>query len=391
MLEILRARQASLEARAEMDKSIETPTDPEKRAMDLDAVELKAVKAEIEKLEKADDGITDITPEGREFSELEGRCSVGRIFETAVNHSASDGAERELQSELGLKDNMIPLALLREERAVTVAPGQSQQNAQPILMPIFASSAAAFLGIPTPRVQIGDAVYPTLTNRPDVKGPHTDSTSAGETTGSFSASVLSPSRLQASFFYRRTDAARFAGMDAALRLALQEGLGEALDKEIISGTNGLLTGTNIPDHDSNVLATYAHYVSNFLYSRVDGRYANAVGELRILMGSGTYSHAGQVYRSTDADRSALDRLIADSVGVRVSAHVPDIASTKQDGIIRLGNAPDMVAPIWEGIALISDEVTQIKKGEISITAIMMGAVKILRTAGFYKQQSKVSA
>ena len=48
----------------------------------------------------------------------------------------------------------------------------------------------------------------------------------------------------------------------------------------------------------------------------------------------------------------------------------------------------MVAPIWENVALVPDEVTLIKKGQIQITAIMLHAVKILRADGFHKQQTQ---
>ena len=389
MLEILRARLASLEARAEMDKGIENPTDPEKRAMDADAKELELVSAEILKLEKADD-LKDVTPENREFSELESRCSIGKIFESAVNHSASDGAEAELQSELGLKANELPLRLLREHRAVSTIPDDVGASQAPILMPVFATSVAAFMGITPVTVAKGDAVYPALTNRPTVGGPHTDSTSVSETTGAFTAEVISPARLQASFLYLRTDASRFSGMSESLRTALTEALGEALDKEVFSGTEGLFTGTNLVNNNVSAVTTYADYISNFLYSRVDGRYSNAVSELRIVMGGSTYAHSAGVYRATEADRSALDRMIADSAGVRVSAHVPAVASNKQNAVIRLGSAPDYALAVWENIALIPDEITGAKKGEIMITAVMQAATKVLRKSGFYKQQSQLA-
>ena len=49
-----------MEARAELDKGIENPTDPEKRAMDADAKELELVSAEIEKLENKDDDVEEV-------------------------------------------------------------------------------------------------------------------------------------------------------------------------------------------------------------------------------------------------------------------------------------------------------------------------------------------
>ena len=49
---------------------------------------------------------------------------------------------------------------------------------------------------------------------------------------------------------------------------------------------------------------------------------------------------------------------------------------------------DMVAPIWEGISLIPDEITKAGTGQIVVTAVMLHAVKILRAAGFHKQQAQ---
>ena len=78
-----------------------------------------------------------------------------------------------------------------------------------------------------------------------MKGPFTDSTEAAQTDASFSANALSPERLQASFSYRRTDAARFAGLDASLRLALSGGLEEALDAQALGGTDWAAHGNKL--------------------------------------------------------------------------------------------------------------------------------------------------
>ena len=219
-------------------------------------------------------------------------------------------------------------------------------------------------------------------------GPRTDSTSVSETTGSFDAETLAPARLQASFFYRRTDAARFPGMDDALRMALADGLGEAVDKEVISGTNGLLSGTNLANHNVSAVTTYANYVSNFGFSRVDGRYAGMVSDIRVVLGAGTYAHAGTVYWNNSVDRTALDRLMEVTGGVQVSAHVPAVPGHKQNGLIRLGMRRDMVCPLWEGVTIIPEEVTKAATGEIVITAVLMHATKSIRTDDFYKEQTQ---
>ena len=65
---------------------------------------------------------------------------------------------------------------------------------------------------------------------------------------------------------------------------------------------------------------------------------------------------------------------------------------KQNAIVRRGMRKDMVAAIWDGITLIPDEITLAAKGQIIvITAVMLHAVKILRKAGFHKQEINVSA
>ena len=113
-----------------------------------------------------------------------------------------------------------------------------------------------------------------------------------------------------------------------------------------------------------------------------------VADLRIVMGSGTFAHAATKYRANNSDDSGLDVLMQRTGGVRVSAHVPAVVGNKQESIIRLGSRRDAVAPIWEGVSLIPDEITEAKKGHIVITAVMLYAFQIVRTAGFYKQESQ---
>ena len=326
------------------------------------------------------------SPEQREIRELVGRCNAGRIFEAVLEHRNADGAEAELQTHYGLSGNQVPLDLL-EQRAVTPAPGDVGQNQAPIIPGVFPQSCAAFLGIDMPTVGVGESVYPVLTKNAEVKTP-AENAAAAETTGSFSADVLSPSRLQAAFFYSREDRARFAGMDAALRENLSMALSDGLDDQILSGTNGLLTGTILANHNVSAVTDFAGYLKEFGHARVDGVYATGTSDLRVVVGAGTYAHAGSVYRTTEGDSPVLDRLMAITGGVKVSAHVPDVSGNKQNAIIRRGMRRDYVAPVWQGISLIPDEITLAGTGQIKVTAVMLHAVKLLRADGFYKQQTQ---
>ena len=256
--------------------------------------------------------------------------------------------------------------------------------------PVFAMGDGAFLGIDRPVVDSGEAVYPVLTSRPTVGGPHSDSTDVAETTGAFDGAALSPERIQASFFWRRVDAARFKGMDASLRMALSESLREKLDYEAIRGTGGLLTGTVLANHDQAAGTTFAQYLSQFCYGRIDGRYAMEMADIRILTGAATYADMGVTYRAAEADDNALDKLAAMGGGVKVSAHVPAVSGNKQESVIRLGMRRDMVQPMWRGVAIIVDEVTRSGQGEIEVTAVMLMNTKVLRAAGFYKQEANHS-
>ena len=208
-------------------------------------------------------------PETRERAELVRRSSIGAIVAAAVEHRSTEGAERELQSALSLHPNQVPLELLRvETRAagVTTAPGNTGAMEQSVVMPIFATGDAAYMGAQMPTVPSGDSVHPVLTDRPTVGGPHADSTDVPETAGTFAAEMLAPQRIQAAFKFRRTDRARFRGMDPALRSALSSGLSEGIDKQFIAAMVRDLTRTAAAAADTD-----ATYRSRLIYSQIDGR------------------------------------------------------------------------------------------------------------------------
>ena len=339
----------------------------------------------------------DTSGEGAELRSLRNAANVGDLFEAVVESRQVDGVLREYQQANGLKPNDLPIDLLIEERAVTPGATSVQGNQQAIEPYVFPNAVASFLGIPTPIVPVGDVIYPILTSELDVRTP-AENAVAAETTGSFVAEVLTPSRLQASFFYSIEDAARFRGMDAALRSNLRDGLADGLDDQILVGTNGLLTGTNLANHNVTAATDYSGYLENLAYNRVDGRYAANVGDIRIVLGVssvaarvGTYAHAGTRYRGNASNEPALEALMRVTGGIRASAHIADPdSSNRQNNVVRLGNRRDMVAPIWRGISLIPDNVTKLDNGQIKLTAIMLHAVKILRVAGFHKQQAQTA-
>ena len=329
----------------------------------------------------------DTSPETREWADLSGKFDLGEMFTQVVEHRASSEAIGEVQAERGLGANAIPTEMLMEHRAITPAPDTGQSQSQ-ITGFVFPQSIADFLAIPSPIVPVGDATFPVLTSDP-AAGVPAENAAQAETTGAFSADVLTPGRIQASFFWSREDAQRMAGMGDALREALQGGISDKLDQQIINGTNGLLTGTNLDNHARAAASNYAHYVSQLLYERVDGRYAFDLADIRVVMGAETFGNAATKL-PTNGEENALARIRNDSGGVRVSAHVPVAASDKQNAVVRLGNRRDMVAPVWGSVTLIPDEISLASKGQVQLTAVLLYAAKLLRKGGFYKQETNHS-
>ena len=330
-----------------------------------------------------------------ELRALTKSANVGDILSAAFEKRQTTGATAEIQQHFGIGSHQVPLEMLRinragEERAAATVPDNVGDASQAeVITPVFASGDGAFLGIERPTVGVGTAAYPVLSTSPSVKGPYDDSTEAAQTDATFVANSLAPERLQASFSYRRTDAARFAGLDSSLRRALNSGLEEALDEQALSGDEGLLDGTNLPNNNVSAISSFATYLSNLLYGRVDGRYARVPGDVRALVGQATFAHAAGTYKGNNSDESAVERLGSRSGGLRVSPHVPSASGNKQNALIRLGSANGAaVQPMWQGVSLIVDEFTRAAHGELILHAVLLANFAITRSEQWRKQQTQ---
>lgn len=313
-----------------------------------------------------------------QFSDLVTNASVGAIYQATVDQTETRGAERELQAELNLRSNQIPISLLNdphiEQRAVT--PGVTTQgNTSEVLPLVFPMSMAAFLSIPQPVVPVGQSSYPALTTGAEATTP-AENAAVAESTGAFSLTNLSPKRIQASFFYSREDSASFAGMADALRQNLMQALSDKLDIEVLA--NVIADGTEIDNSEQLIALAGAEKAFN---QGVEGLYATTYADLRVVI-SPTLFQLLAAERVQNTDVTAID-LLSRGSGLRVSTHLPAIASKKQKQIIRRGTMLAAVTPIWEGVTLIPDEITKAANGQIVITAVMLFNTDVLRSAAFY--------
>lgn len=327
------------------------------------------------------------------------RSSIAEIFAATLEHRATDGATRELQDEWGLQGNQMAIEMLRRDgggglelrtTGGTQAAANVGQNEQSIIPAVFAGGAIDYLSIPTPSVGVGETIYPVLSTSVS-PGTPAESADQAHSAAGFTAEVLSPQRIQSSLFYTREDAARMQGLDSALRVNLSDALSDKLDSVILTGTDGLLTGTNLANNAAGAADTFETYRNRFVYGNIDGKFAMTAMDLRLLVGDDTYADMAGTYRSGNAaDNPALTTMMAETGGVRVSANVTATASNKQNGIVRRGMRMDAVAPLWRAMDVIVDEYSQSKAGEIIITVVMLYAFEILRAEGFVKVQAQHS-
>ena len=331
--------------------------------------------------------------ETREFDEILSRSTVGRILTSALSQRATDGAEAELQAHFGLTSNQVPLEML-ETRAVTPAPSDVGASQQPIIPAIFPDGVASFLGVGMPTVGVGEATYTVLTTGATVHTP-AKSADAAETTGAFSASVLSPKRAQASFFWAIEDEARLAGMEDALRTNLTQALSSKFDNILLNdSTAGLLGGGLTAPSDPSDVVDWPGY-KKLLTDQVDGHYASMPDQVRMLIGSKTYAHQESLYRvlstAGGVNESSYELLVRKSGGVRISSHVVAPSANIQGLIaVRRPSAVHAVMPIWRGVTLIPDRITKAASGQVQLTAVALYGLAVLRSAGFGRLKVKLA-
>ena len=336
--------------------------------------------------------------EGQEIRRLLSRANMGAMLDTIIRQRSHEGAEKEVAEHYGLGGRSVPLAMLRdwegaaralETRAAATIPTDvnSQQNES--LMYLFPMSAAAFLGIASQTVPVGDSIFPVLTSALDVGTPDR-SVAQAETTAVFRAETLTPGRIQAALRYTREDMARFLSLDSDLRQNLAMGLSNGLDTQILSGPDGLLgaNGLTLRTGDAAAEATFSTYRGLLFDSlTIDGVYASMASEIRMLMGPASYAHCGGVYRTANSDISAVENLAMASGGVRVSANIPIPDADDQDVIVaKMGSMrKNFVSALWENLDVIYDEITAAAEGEIVLTGVMLYAVKLIDSAGYQRR------
>ena len=284
---------------------------------------IKAMKAEQE-------AGTPVDSAALELRQLTARASVnglGAIAAGVLSGHACEGEARELQQAHHLKGNQIPIELMRspmvEDRTSGITPGPTDAGAdqRPIIPAVFPQSVAAFLGINGQSVGVGEQAFAVVSTSASPGAP-AEGAEQAHSTAAFESAALVPTRLQASLFFSVEDAARIQGLSEAFRTNLSDALSDELDDQILTGTNGLFSGSNLADHNATAVGTFVTLKKRVVYDAIDGRFASNAGDLRVVMGAASYAFAGGVYRGNNSDVDALESIMGKVAGVRVSSHVP---------------------------------------------------------------------
>ena len=142
---------------------------------------------------QAKEAFQDDDKKGKELAELRSGVSLGKYLSAIAEGRSPEGREAELQKELGMGANMIPHDAIQtrqaspviEKRAVTASPSDVGAIQHPIVPPVYAAGAAAFLGISMPSVGVGESNYTVLSTGATPGTPAKDGEQA-ESDGVFS-------------------------------------------------------------------------------------------------------------------------------------------------------------------------------------------------------------
>ncbi|MDE2772363.1 MAG: phage major capsid protein [Gemmatimonadota bacterium] len=365
-------------------------TELRRKLRDVDAQRVAALEVEAAEAEAAKrTAITDPKPEDRERHALLKRSHVGEFLAACIGGREVRGAEQELREAYSLTEpHEIPLALFepREERAVTPAPTSGTDTMpQPVAPYVYQGTVAAFLGVEMPEIGSGTASLPVLTTATPSSALEKDA-DAPNTAAAFTIATSTAKRLSGSFTVRYEDMATFPQIEDALRADIPLSIANTMDEQVINGSgsggdlNGLLNQLTAVNVGTDVV-TWVSAVSAIVEHGIDGRYASEVGALRLLTGTNTNAKFYELFRS-NTDGTLLATWCSSMLGgYRTSGRIPDPSSDNQPALLKKGaRSRDLAMPIWGGVRLIRDEVTNARQGQVHVTALqLVGDVHILRS------------
>ena len=339
-------------------------------------------------------------------AEMRAACSVGRFLVGAGGRQT--GAEAELQAELGLNADQIPLEVWQrpeqrhaeaEKRAITPSPATVGINLDVLRPAVFAPSVVDKLMIEMPAVESGTYATGTITTSATA-----DAVAKGvevpETAAAFTVQTTTPHRVGASLNLAAEDIAAVgqANFESVLRQHISLVLSDELDGQLLNGDDqsddliGFFMRLGTPAAAGAAVATFDDFVAAFA-GAIDGLWSSMMSEVSIVAGVDTYRLSAQTFRdATGQDLGSIsfaDYAMAHTAGWWTNKRMPAAASNIQNAIVcRKGRSmmPDpmrlAVAPHW-GYLSVDDIYTGARKGERRyVLSVLVGDVILVQPAAY---------
>ena len=293
---------------------------------------------------------------------------------------AQGGPEAEYNEELKIEAGWFPLDLITrqlEDRAARDGDGAASQATW--LDYLFAGTAADRVGVSFRPVASGVHTIPTFSAAPSgVQRARSEAVAEG--TFTLAVSEMTPKRSAVYGIYSVEDESRLGGMSDSMVRAMSGGIASAVDLAIFKGDSGA-TGTDADiagfqtalaaarevtiTQDNKILAagTLAAFAG-----MVDGRYANAMGDLRAVLSVGANTlWASTVPNAANGNQRTIAAILRENGLAWTTRDGIDTASANGDFGAYIGKAQGIegaaVATVWNQGRLVRDEFTGKAKGE----------------------------
>ena len=394
---------------------------------------LAALEAADKEVREALDGEPETTTDGletdgedaeaRERREIRERTNMGDYVRAAIVERPVSGAAAEWADAMGCP-GMMPLEAFdgymapretrqgrRETRedAISAGPAVDTESQTAMILPsVFRETIAADLGIEMPMVGTGMATYPVITTPPTAGARALDA--GGDATAAVVTPIsVAPKRIQGRVAWRREDAALLGDLDTALVGDLGAVLADTYDQEIVEGDgdlaqkggrmHGLSAQLPIPgagtDEAATTFATFVQRVAGML----DGTFSTTLSQLRLQTSVEAYAYLTSLFRSDESETAALDwamgrvgslmasgRIVQEAISAAAGARsVVYCRRTRPVGRVA-------VAPVWQGVSLIRDEITGSGRGAVAVNADMLvGGIAFTRPSAFARTSIATTA
>ena len=328
-----------------------------------------------------------------EAAELRGlvrKASLGRMLTGILDESQGAGADRELREAKGLPASYIPWELL-EHRAAVAITGDEEGNMQPWIQRVFPRSAMAFCGVDVVTASVGEELVPVITTGITIGDPGR-ATAQAESSPAGSVTTLTPRRFTGGFPIAREDMAKFARIEEAFREEAQSAIQDALDLDFLTKTNkGLLTTAADTEPTAPNAATSAATFLSDVYGAVDGRFANDVNEVRLLVEPETYGYMGGLVYDTGSGMTVADKMRSIGVPVFATDNAGAYASNRQEALVIQGPPRrNSIGATWGGIEVIRDEFTSASSGLVNFVILTMWDFEVVRSGPYLRKRYRRS-